>query len=401
MGITQHVTGTDNVLALANLAMLTGNLGRESVGVNPLRGQNNVQGACDMGGLPNLLPGYQKVDDPALRAKFEKAWGRPLPAKPGLTVVEIIHAIERGAVRGLYILGENPALSDPNSNRTRRALADVDFLVVQDIFLTETAEFADVVLPGASFAEKDGTFTNTERRVQLVRKALAPPVGAREDRLVIADLASRCGFPMDHPSPAAVFDELAALTPIYAGMSHARLEGGGLQWPCPAPDHPGTKFLHAGKFTRGPGRFHPVPFREAAELPDGDYPLLLSTGRVLYHFHTGTMTRRSSGLDEIMPGGVVEMNPEDAAPPGIRTGDEVEVASRRGAVNARAVVTPRVPRGMVFMPFHFCEAPANTLTNDALDPVAKIPELKICAVRVTPQPASFPMSFPPFHKQKK
>ncbi len=382
MGITQHTTGTDNVLALANLAMLTGSVGRESSGVNPLRGQNNVQGACDMGCLPNVFPGYQRVDDPAPRAKFEKAWGRPLSAKPGLTLVEMVHAVERGAVRGLYVLGENPALSDPNSERTRKALSEVDFLIVQDIFLTETGDLADVVLPGASFAEKEGTFTNTERRVQRVRKALPPPGEARDDWRILAEISRRLGLPMEYPSPAAVFDEMASLVPAYGGMSHVRLEAGGLQWPCPSADHPGTRFLHAGSFTRGKGKFHPVRFREPAELPDGDYPLVLSTGRVLYHFHTGTMTRRSSGLDEIMPGGVVEMNPADAGPLGVRTGDTVEVISRRGAVKAQAVVTPRGRPGMVFMPFHFRESPANALTNDALDPVAKIPEYKVCAVRI-------------------
>ncbi len=382
MGITQHTTGTDNVLTLANLAMLTGQIGRLSTGVNPLRGQNNVQGACDMGCLPNVFPGYQKVDDPAAREKFEKAWGSLLPPKPGLTVVEMMHALESGEVEGLYIMGENPALSDPNLGRTRRALSAAKFLVVQDLFLTETAEFAHVVLPGASFAEKDGTFTNTERRVQRVRRALPPPGEAREDWRILQELSTRCGLAMEYASPERIMEEIASVTPSYGGIAYDRIEAGGLSWPCPNRDHPGTKFLHGGKFTRGKGKFHAVPFREAAELPDGDYPFLLSTGRVLYQFHTGTMTRKSEGLDELSDIGAVEVHPGDAERLGIEEGDLVEVASRRGSVRARALVTPRVRPGMVFMPFHYREAPANEMTNDALDPVAKIPEFKVCAVRV-------------------
>jgi formate dehydrogenase alpha subunit len=382
MGITQHSTGTDNVLALANIVMLTGQVGRASTGINPLRGQNNVQGACDLGALPNVFPGYQRVDDPAVRAKFEKAWGVTLSDKPGLTVIEVMHAIERGAVRGLYIMGENPALSDPNTNRTRRALEQCEFLVVQDVFLTETAQYADVVLPGVTFAEKDGTFTNTERRVQRVRAAIAPPGESRNDWQIICDLASRLGYHMECDSPARVADEIASLSPIYGGIVFDRIDRKGLQWPCPSRDHPGTKFLHEGKFSRGKGRFHPTPFREAAELPDDEYPLILSTGRVLYHFHTGTMTRKSAGLEMLCHGGQVEINPEDAAALGIVDGDDVVVSSRRGTVTARAVVTSRPKRGVVFMPFHFHEAPANALTNDALDPIAKIPEFKVCAVKV-------------------
>ncbi len=382
MGITQHTTGTDNVLALANLAMLTGNLGRASTGVNPLRGQNNVQGACDLGALPVVYTGYQKVVDDAARAKFEKAWGASLPAKPGLTVVEIMHAIEKGEIEGLYIMGENPALSDPNTGRTRKALADVGFLVVQDIFLTETAEYADVVLPAAAFAEKDGTFTNTERRVQRVRKAVEPPGEARADWQILADLSGRFGLKSDYASAEQIQDEIASLTPSYAGIDYARLETGGIPWPCTAKDHPGTKFLHAQAFTRGKGKFHAVPFREAAELPDDDYPFILSTGRVLYQFHTGTMTRQTAGLDAVSTIAAVEIHPEDACRLKIEDGTAVRVASRRGEVRARACVTPRVRKGMVFMPFHYREAPANALTNDALDPVAKIPEFKVCAVQV-------------------
>jgi formate dehydrogenase alpha subunit len=382
MGITQHTTGTDNVKALANLAMLTGNVGFESTGVNPLRGQNNVQGACDLGALPNVFPGYQKVAESDVREKFAKAWDRPIPEQPGLTIVEVLNAVDDGHVHALYVMGENPVLSDPNSNHTRRALAALDFLVVQDIFLTETAEYADVVLPAASFAEKDGTFTNTERRVQRLRKALDPPGEARVDWEILCDLATRMGVPMSYPDAGAIMDEIASVTPIYGGMAYDRLDGAGLQWPCPDREHPGTPYLHKDKFARGLGKFHATPFREAAELPDDEYPFLLSTGRVLYHFHTATMTRQSDGLNELYPGGDIQISAADAERLGLEHGDRVDVASRRGQVTAIAMVTDRVPEGMVYMPFHFREASANVLTNDALDPVAKIPELKVCAVRL-------------------
>ncbi|MHC4480567.1 MAG: formate dehydrogenase subunit alpha [Planctomycetota bacterium] len=382
MGITQHTTGTDNVLALANLAMLTGNMGLESTGVNPLRGQNYVQGACDLGALPNVYPGYQKVDDPEARAKFERAWGVPLPQEPGLTVLEIIDAAAEGRVKGLYVMGENPMLSDPDINHVREALQNLEFLCVQDIFLSETAQLADVVLPAASFAEKEGTFTNTERRVQRVRKAIDPPGEATADWQIICRLAAAMGQPMSYEGASEVLDELTRLTPIYGGMSFERTEGEGLQWPCPDAEHPGTVFLHQGQFKRGLGKFHPTPFREADELPDEQYPYLLTTGRLLYHFHTGTLTRRSEGLEELSPPTPFEINPLDAAEHQIKEGDVVRVSSRRGEVQVRAHVTDRAPKGTVFMPFHFREAPANVLTNPALDPIAKIPELKVCAVKV-------------------
>jgi formate dehydrogenase alpha subunit len=382
MGITQHTTGTDNVLALANLAMLTGSVGFPSTGVNPLRGQNNVQGACDLGALPNVYTGYQSVEDAQVRRKFEEAWGVPLPGKPGLTVVEIINAAAEGRVRGLYVMGENPMMSDPDLNHVREALEKLDFLCVQDIFLTETAQMADVVLPAASFAEKDGTFTNTERRVQRVRKAVEPPGEARDDWRIICELAARMGRPMSCEGPVEVMEEIARLTPTYAGVSFSRLEGEGLQWPCTDAAHPGTVFLHEGQFRSGRGRFHVTHFREAAELPDDDYPYLLTTGRLLYHFHTGSLTRRTEGLEEIAPPAPFEISPDDAAREGIGEGEQVAVTSRRGSVQVRALITDRVPNGTVFMPFHYREAPANVLTNPALDPVAKIPELKVCAVRI-------------------
>lgn len=383
MGITQHTTGTDNVLSLANLAMLTANIGRESTGVNPLRGQNNVQGACDLGALPNVYPGYQKVDDPAVHEKFEKAWAASLSDKPGLTVVEIMNAAADANVKGLYIMGENPMLSDPNVNHVREALEKIDFLCVQDIFLTETAQLADVVLPAVSFAEKDGTFTNTERRIQRVRKAVDGPGGTRQDWEILCDVAGRLDYQMKYDHPSEIMDEIASVTPIYGGISFDRIENQVLQWPCPDSKHPGTIFLHQGEFKRGRGKFHPTPFREAAELPDDEYPYILTTGRLLYHFHTGTMTRRTEGLERIAPPAPFEIHPEDAEKEGIQEGDMVELSTRRGTVNVRAVVTERSPRGTIFMPFHYREGAANVLTNDALDPIAKIPEFKICAVKLT------------------
>ncbi len=382
MGITQHTTGTDNVLSLANLAMLTGNVGKESSGVNPLRGQNNVQGACDMGALPNVYPGYQSVSEESIRKKFEHAWGVGLSQKVGLTAVEMMHAAEEGKVKAMYIMGENPFLSDPNINFTRKALRKLDFLVVQDIFPTETSEYADVILPAASFAEKEGTFTNTERRVQRIKKAIEVPGEAKADWEIISDLAAKLGYPMKYRNSSQIMDEIASVTPIYGGISHERLDEGGLQWPCPDRSHPGTKFLHQGRFTRGLGKFHPTPYREARELPDEGYPLILTTGRVLFHFHTGTMTRRVKGLEEIYPQGLVEIHPLDAEKLSLKDGDMARVISRRGRVVTRVKVTEISLPGVVFMSFHFKEAAANLLTIDALDPVAKIPELKVCAVRV-------------------
>jgi len=389
MGITQHTTGTDNVLSCANLAMLTGNVGRPSTGVNPLRGQNNVQGACDLGGLPNVYPGYQRVTDEAARKKFEAAWGVELPPSPGLTVTEMIDAVGEGRIRALYVMAENPMLSDPDVNHVRAALERCEFLVVQDIFLTETAELAHVVLPGVSFAEKDGTFTATDRRVQLVRKAIEPLGEARPDWEIVCELAKRFApqatTDWDYPSPKEVLAEIAALTPIYGGISYERLEAGEvLHWPCRSPDDPGTPYLHKGKFARGKGKFHAVTFKEAAELPDEEYPLILTTGRIMFHWHTGTMTRRSEKLDKEVSEAYVEISAYDADALGIGKSERVRISSRRGEIEARAWVTKRVPPGVVFIPFHFAEAAANVLTHAALDPVAKIPEYKVCAVRVEP-----------------
>jgi len=394
MGITQHTTGHQNVLACANLQMLLGNVGVPGGGVNPLRGQNNVQGACDMGCLPNVYTGYQVVTNEDIRAKFQNAWGKTSPARVGLTVVEILNAAERGEIKGLFVLGENPGMTDPDLNHARRALESLEFLVVQEIFPSETTPYADVILPGVAFAEKEGTYTNTERRVQLVRKAIDPPGQARPDWQIIADLAKRIQARLgldpkaapyaswDYASPKQIMEEIAALTPSYAGIRYERLEKGGLQWPCPSVDHPGTKILHRERFARGLGRLSPVEWLPPAEQPDAEYPLVLTTGRVLFHFHAGSMTRRSKGLNEIYPAGVVEINPLDARALGINNGDMVKVSSRRGQVVAKAQVIDKPDQGVVFMTFHFAEAAANLLTIAALDPIAKIPEYKVCAVRV-------------------
>ena len=397
MGITQHTGGHQNVLACANLAMLTGNIGVPGGGVNPLRGQNNVQGACDMGGLPNVYPGYQKVTLPEVKAKFEAAWGvEGLSDQVGLTVTAMIDGAGRGEVRALYVMAENPMLSDPDVNHVRHCLEQLDFLVVQDIFLTETAQLAHVVLPGATFVEKEGTFTGTDRRIQRVRKVIEPLGNAKADWEIICELAKRFTQHATHPtqwdyaSPAEIMDEIASLTPIYGGVSYDRLDRmdgehtASLQWPVPTPDHPGTPYLHKGKFSRGLGRFHAVHFQEAAELPDEEYPFILTTGRLMFHWHTGSMTRRTEKLNQEVPRPYVEMHPDDAARIGLDGGRRVRVTSRRGQIELDVRVTPRIRPGVVFIPFHFAEAAANALTHAALDPVAKIPEYKVCAVRVEP-----------------
>jgi formate dehydrogenase alpha subunit len=383
MGITQHSHGTDNVIAIANLAMLTGNIGKLRTGVNPLRGQNNVQGACDMGALPNVYPGYQSVTDPLVKAKFEKEWQCSLSADPGLTLTEIIDRAGKGQIKALYVVGENPLLSDPDLKHIRAAFDKLEFLVVQDIFLTETAKLADVVLPATTFAEKDGTFTNTERRVQRVRQAIQPVGNCRPDWRITCEIAQRMkgkGFDFGHPYQ--IMDEVASLTPSYGGVSYSRLDKASLQWPCPTQEHPGTPVLHVDKFTRGRGRFMPLEYKASAEAISPDYPLLLTTIRSLFHYHTGSMTRKVAGLNALCPREVVEINPKDAAELGVSDGAMVKVISRRGEVIANAKVTEDSPVGVVSMTFHFAESPTNMLTNPTLDPVAKIPELKVCAVRV-------------------
>ena len=383
MGVTQHTHGTDNVMAIANLAMVTGNVGVEGGGVNPLRGQNNVQGACDLGALPNVFSGYQKVDLPEVKEKFEKAWGVPLSDRPGLTHTEIVDAALEGKVKALYMMGENPLLSEANANHARAAFEKAEFVVCQDIFLSETAELADLVLPAVSFAEKDGTFTNSERRVQRVRKAIEPIGDARPDWWITSQIARRMGAQgFGFESPQEVFEEIRAVTPSYAGITYERIEGGGIQWPCPSEDHPGTQYLHRGQFVRGKGKFMPISYRESAELPDEEYPLLLTTDRSLYHYHTATMTMRVDGLKALAGKETVKINPADADKYDLADGQRVTVVSRRGRVPVDVEVTRVCPPGVVSMTFHFAEAPTNQLTNDELDPVAKIPETKVCAVRI-------------------
>ncbi|MCD6472779.1 formate dehydrogenase subunit alpha [Candidatus Aerophobetes bacterium] len=383
MGITQHTTGVDNVVSCANLAMLTGNVGKPSTGVNPLRGQVNVQGACDLGALPNVYSGYQSVADENIRAKFEKAWKTKLPQNLGLTVVEMINEAAKGNLKAMYIMGENPMLSDPDINHVKKGLKNLGFLVVQDIFLTETAQLADVVLPGASYAEKDGTFTATDRRVQKIRKAIDPVGESKPDWQIICELAQKMGsHGFEYSSPAEIMEEIASVTPIYGGMVYERLEDIGLQWPCPSKEHPGTPYLHKGKFSRGKGKFFGIEFKEAAELPDDEYPFILTTGRTIFHFHTGTMTRKSEALNREVPTGYVEINFKDAKELDIIDGEMISVQSRRGKIEIKARITERVPQKVIFIPFHFAENAANVLTNPALDPVAKIPEYKVCAAKV-------------------
>jgi formate dehydrogenase major subunit/formate dehydrogenase alpha subunit len=384
MGITQHSHGTDNVKSLANLAMLCGHMGKRGTGVNPLRGQNNVQGACDMGGLPNVYTGYQPVSDLAVAKRMEDAWGvTDLPTKPGLTVTQMIPKAHDGELKALYIIGENPLVSDPDLNHAEASLKHLDFLVVQDIFMTETARLADVVLPAKCFAEKDGTFSNTERRVQLVHKAVDAPGDVKDDWQILCDIATRMGTPMAYENSRAVFEEITRVTPSYAGITYDRITVEGLHWPCPTPEHPGTPILHREQFTRGKGMFHAIDYIPPAELTDDEYPLYLTTGRVLYHYHTGTMTMKTEGLNERAPECFVEISPKDAALYDLTDGAEVEIASRRGKITAKIQVSPKAVAGTIFIPFHFAQAAANRLTNAVLDPVSKIPEYKVCAVKLS------------------
>ena len=396
MGITQHIVGVRNVMDLANLQMLLGNMGKAGGGVNPLRGQNNVQGACDMGGLPNVYTAYQSVTSDEAHDKFEKAWGATSNTKVGLTVTEMVPGILEGKTHALYVLGEDPVMSDPDTKHIRHCFEAIDFLVLQEIFPSETAAYADVLLPGVTFAEKTGTFTNTERRVQMVRQAIEPLGDARNDWWITSQIAKRLlagtservqneapfsGW--DYANTSEIMSEINALTPSYGGITHARLEAGErLQWPCPTADHPGTPILHTKQFTRGKGKFMPIDHVPPAEKPDDDYPMVMSTGRVLYHWHGGQMTRRAKGIMEVYGSALIEVNPNDAEKMGLIAKSFVRVTSRRGHIEAQAWVTDRVPPGMVYANFHFPNASANELTHAALDPVAKIPEYKIVAVKV-------------------
>ncbi|MFV8833442.1 formate dehydrogenase subunit alpha [Aquisalimonas sp. APHAB1-3] len=385
MGISQHTHGTDNARCLIALAMITGNTGRPGTGLHPLRGQNNVQGASDAGLIPMMYPDYQKVSDSGARARFEALWGRSLSPEPGRTVTEITDGALDGTIRGMYVLGENPFVSDPDVEKVRKALGTLEFLVVQDIFLTETAEFADVILPGSAFAEKTGTVTNTDRRVQVGRQALQPPGESRQDWQIICDIAERIGYPMRYPDVSAVFDEFAAATGSYAGLSHEVLGDRGRWYPCPDPEHSeGEPIVFEETFPRGRALLVPARQSPPVEATDAAYPLVLNTGRVLEHWHTGTMTRRSAALHGISPEGFVEIHPDDAAAYGVADGGWVEVTSRRGHIRIRARLRDRVARGSVFIPMHFREACANVLTHPAVDPVGKIPAFKYCAVRLEP-----------------
>jgi predicted molibdopterin-dependent oxidoreductase YjgC len=387
MGITQHISGTDNVKALANLSMLCGNIGVEGGGLNPLRGQNNVQGACDMGALPTTYPAYGKVVDDAVRARFETAWNVNLPQSNGMTSRQMFDAVERGAMKAMYLIGENPVVSHANSAHAVHCLEKTPFLVVQDIFLTETARLADVVLPAACFAEKNGTFSNTERRVQRVRKAVNPPQGARDDAQIVCRLAEKMGVaiaPEGGKNIAAVFDEMTSVTPSYGGLSYERIEETGIQWPCPSAESDGTPILHVGKFVRGKGKFHAVNFVEPAEVVDEKYPLILTTGRVLYQYHTGTMTRKAVELTSKAPAAYIEMSKHDAAKYGVADGDTVKVSSRRGVIQLAVRLSEKAVDGTVFIPFHFAEAAANVLTNSAECPESGIAEVKVCAVAIEP-----------------
>lgn len=386
MGITQHTTGTDNVLSIANLAMLTGNIGRGGTGVNPLRGQNNVQGACDLGALPAVLPGYQAVTDDQRRRRVAEAWGvAELPSKDGLTVVEMMNSALEGKVKAMLIMGENPMVSNPDISHVEEALKNLDLLVVQDIFPTETAKLADVILPAASWAEKEGTFTGTDRRVQLLTKAIEPVGESMPDWEIIGKLAKGMGIGpgFSFSSPKQIFEEMRKVTPLYAGMSFVRLnQPGGLQWPCFEEGHPGTPILHGKEFTHGRAKFHPIVYKEPAEHPDDEFPFILTTGRVMSQWHTRSMTGRSPTLNAEFPEGYVEINPEDARKLGISDKDWVEISTRRGKIQSKARVTDKVAPEIIFMPFHFAEEAANRLTSRAVDPIAKIPEFKVCAAAI-------------------
>lgn len=383
MGITQHSTGTENVMSISNLAMLCGNIGKEGTGVNPLRGQNNVQGACDMGTLPNVFPGYQKVDDPAIIDKFEKAWGVELSRTAGLTIPEMMNEAHNGNIKVMYIMGENPMVSDPDTAHITAALEHLDFLIVQDIFLTETAQMADLVLPAASFAEKDGTFANTERRIQRVRTAVKPRGNSKADWLILMEIMNKLGYPKVYENVSEVMDEIATVTPQYGGIDYYRIDKVGIQWPCPTKDHPGTQILHTDKFSRGKGLFKGIEHKAAEELADERYPLVLTTGRILYQYHTMTMTNKTEGINKIAPESYIEISPELAESLKVTDGEKVKVSSRRGQIYTKAKVTEIVSNNVVFMPFHWAEGAANVLTNgSALDKHSKTPELKVCAVKV-------------------
>lgn len=382
MGITQHITGTKSVAALANLSLLTGQIGREATGINPLRGQNNVQGSCDMGALPDALPGYQALYDEKIHGKFSKVWGMDFASMIGKTIGEMMDGAIDGSIKSLFIMAENPMISDPDINHVKKALESLDFLVVSDIFMTETAKLAHVVLPGASFMEKDGTFTNTERRVQRVRKALEPIGNSKEDWRILCEIINALGGKAEYSSPFDIMEEIRGLVPSYGGITYQRLEKEGLQWPCPDINHPGTKFLHKGKFTRGLGKFSVNDYTPSSELPTKEFPFILTTGRILHHYHTGTMTRRAWALDREYPIGFMEINPIDAEKLGLKNRKKVKVSSRIGEIKIEIRTTENIMEGVVFIPFHFYESAVNKLVGKNLDPTVQIPEFKVCAVKI-------------------
>ena len=382
MGITQHISGTKNVAALANLALLTGQIGRESTGVNPLRGQNNVQGACDMGALPDVLPGYQSLKDKKTNVKFSEVFGEGYASEVGMTLGEMMDGAFNGSVKSLFIMAENPMLSDPNLKHVKEALENLDLLVVQDIFMTETAKLAHVILPGASFIEKDGTFTNTERRVQRVRKAIEPVTNSKADWQILCGLIKSLGSSANYPSPADIMEEIRTLVPSYGGITYKRLDNESLQWPCTDINHPGTKFLHKEKFVRGLGKFSINEYTQSNEIATSEYPFILTTGRMNHHYHTGTMTRRSWALDREYPHGFMEINPGDAERLGLKERSKVRVTSKTGEVITEVHITDKITAGIVFMTFHFAEVAVNKLIGRNLDPVVQIPEFKVCAVKI-------------------
>lgn len=381
MGITQHTTGVDNVMSCANLALLTGNIGIPGTGVNPLRGQNNVQGACDMGALPNYFPGYQNTEDPEIRQKFKEAWGVDPPKTPGLTLTEMMNNAGK-KIKALFIMGENPMMTDPDINHVEEQLRKLDFIVISELFMSETAKLADVVLPACSYAEKNGTYTATDRRVQRVRKAIQPLGESKPDWWIVQEIARRMGQEWNITGSEEIMFEIAQTTPLYGGVIYERLEDEDLRWPCKDLEDQGTLILHKREFSRGLGKFHPVKYKSPAELPDQDYPLTLTTGRQLFHWHSGTMTRRSETLTEQINEAEMEIHPQDAKRLFISDGEKVKVSSRRGEIELKTKITHRIKPGTVFIPFHYVEAAANKLTNNALDPVAKIPEFKVCAVKI-------------------
>lgn len=402
LGVTEHSTGTEGVMSLSNLAMITGKLGRPGCGVNPVRGQNNVQGACDMGAMPTDFTGYQKVNNPAALEKFEKAWGVKLKGEPGTKATECFPKMISGDIKGLFIFGEDPIRTDPDTNHVIKALENLEFLVVDDLFMTETAKYADVILPGISYAEKEGTFSNTERRVQRVRKAVEPVEGAKPDTWIFTEIMNRMGYAQPHMTPAEIMDEISSLTPSFGGISHARLDsaevaGRGLQWPCPSEDHPGTPIMHVGKFSKDLGTYSLAEYKPSVELPDDEYPMMLTTGRILYHYNACAMTDKTPGINEIASESFIEINTEDAERLGIVDGGRVKVSNRRSAILSTARISGKTNPGQTWMPFHFQDGNANWLTNAALDTIAKAPEYKVCAVKVEAVDADYVLTAEEMH----